>query len=257
MSDVCVGFNWIAAANISETKTYVHSGDALINSAKLLGISGLIVMGLIGCASPAVLQTTLTEEKVPERMMKVSDFSFPVEDNDLFYVMYQVENWDPLLQQDKCGENLVARDLIGGADVVDEISFWDAGNSGDGDSYLAYLERVLKFDSEEQASQLVEVITEGAEENPVCLDDWETWGKSFKLVAKGTSQDVFGLGADNSYAYIRDSKEGGQEWRRYLAAVAIKDMVLIIEAGVDAKGPGLDFGSMQDSVIEGIEKMIE
>ena len=254
-----VGFNLRVASNISETKTFIHSGDGLIKSATLLGLSGLIVLGLVGCSSPMVLETTLTEEKVPDRMMEVADFAFPVVDNNLQYGSFSDGYWVPFMNQDECDANVEIQTLTSKSKLLDEVSFSDAVGS-DEYLFLYYDEKVISFDSQSEASEFIELIENGAQDNVVCLEEWSSKNESNKLVDKGTTQALFDAGADNSYAFIREGHQNfdqqiEQKWSYYSAFVAVDNMVLIIEAGVDENGPSLDAESMKNAVTMGIKRM--
>lgn len=220
----------------------------------------LLAISLSACASPTILDSSLTEEKVPNRMMEVADFTFPVIDNNLMYGSFSEGDWVPFMNQDECDQNVEIKELVSSAELVDEVSFSDAVGS-DEYLFLYYDERVISFETEAEANSFITTIKSGAQDQVVCLEDWSSKNESNKLVSKGTSQELFGVGADNSYAFIREGHQNydqqiEQQWGYFSTFVAIDNMVLIIEAGVDENGPSLSLDSMKDSVAMGIKRMV-
>lgn len=225
----------------------------------IFGGGGLLAALLVVVLVTALWPFNLTAAQARERLMASSDFDFSVKLSDDQNSVADAEY--PFLGiGDECTADAEIKEIIKRSGKV--LSYIDYIEDSDSSGIAMFSEDVIEFESDADASKIVELIR-GAEGESTCSYDNTSDASTMTMYLKdfGTAQDAYGVGGSNSVVYFADtiydstSNSWDFHWQNYKAVVAKGKYLIYINGMIDVDG-SVDEVQIKSHITKAIRKLL-
>jgi hypothetical protein len=201
----------------------------------IFGGGGVLAAILVVVLVVALTPFKLTATQAEDRLLSSSDFGFSVKLNDQ-------QSYPFIGMGESCGVEMQAKDILDRSGS--ELAYVDYIQD-DVDSGVALVsEDVLVFDSEEEVTKIIGLVSSAEAETTDCNYDSNSDGShmTVTLMDFGTTQSVYGVGGSNSVAFwkdiIYDSNDNSWDfhWKTFEAIVGKGKYLIYVSGMIDVDG---------------------